>query len=457
MRKVKETTDEVKAILNKTRVKSKIPRRTGLVPSAIQPGRYEKEIINIPSLTYGGAVKIPVGDEVGRLIINKAEGEDVAKASELHEYGHLLLYRKIFPYTPEQLKITSREEMMIAQAVADTMVNILINFRGLSYKMEPLISKITPPSKEETDKLGDKERKILRDGLLLDLMRLNPVDSRLLHTAYDLDEIFKDIGVDNNIISESDRGFISGMYKRIANAIARSDANGRKISLKTFKEWVDAIRIYLGIDVDKEDDKERAAYYMAEKAGKGSWGKMRIIDMIKEGRIKSRIKGIRKRVRTFFGGFKYVNRALPLVSDGRCWEVKKPKPGGTMLIDCSGSMGFSAEEVMEIINARPAMKVALYAQSRGRYGVGDLIIVVDNGMIADIYEAKSKIGGGNVIDGPALMWLAEQQEPRIWVSDGWVTGKDERGHYNLLLESVDICRKYNIVRVDNLKELIAAL
>ena len=54
---------------------------------------------------------------------------------------------------------------------------------------------------------------------------------------------------------------------------------------------------------------------------------------------------------------------------------------------------------------------------------------------------------GNVVDGPALVWLAKQQEPRLWVSDGHVTGCNDNTCIDLAADAERVCRKGNIQRV----------
>ena len=47
-----------------------------------------------------------------------------------------------------------------------------------------------------------------------------------------------------------------------------------------------------------------------------------------------------------------------------------------------------------------------------------------------------------------LEWLAKQPEPRIWISDGGVTGKHDTPSRSLKTRCATICRRSNIQRVD---------
>ena len=59
-------------------------------------------------------------------------------------------------------------------------------------------------------------------------------------------------------------------------------------------------------------------------------------------------------------------------------------------------------------------------------------------------------GGGNIVDGPALDWLATQAEPRIWISDGAVTGIDDVDHAVLSAEALRAQMTGRVRRLDNL-------
>ena len=60
--------------------------------------------------------------------------------------------------------------------------------------------------------------------------------------------------------------------------------------------------------------------------------------------------------------------------------------------------------------------------------------------------------GGNIVDGPALEWLATQAEPRIWISDGAVTGINDVDYAALSAEAMRVQMSGRILRLDNLAE-----
>ncbi len=104
--------------------------------------------------------------------------------------------------------------------------------------------------------------------------------------------------------------------------------------------------------------------------------------------------------------------------------------GGTLLIDISGSMGWAWNDTLALIEATPAMTIALYS---GLEDCGHLTIIAKDGRLVakDFNPASMGHGGGNTVDGPALAWLARQPRPRVWFSDGQVHGSRTKTHQYL--------------------------
>jgi hypothetical protein len=82
-----------------------------------------------------------------------------------------------------------------------------------------------------------------------------------------------------------------------------------------------------------------------------------------------------------------------------------------------------------------------------------LLVIAKNGHFAEIVKATSDFGTGNVIDGPALQWLFRQEAPRIWVSDGFVTGRGDEAGMNLDEERDSIVSAARIKRIASLEAL----
>jgi hypothetical protein len=140
--------------------------------------------------------------------------------------------------------------------------------------------------------------------------------------------------------------------------------------------------------------------------------------------------------------------------DGRGWRTRRRTrhAGGSVLIDCSGSMSLTAGMLEELVTANPAALIATYSgdddQERGR-----LHIVARRG--SRVHPDRVRPPGiYNVCDGPALDWLGRHPEPRIWVSDGGVTGRGETSSAKLRADAANRMRRHRITRVETAEALI---
>jgi hypothetical protein len=128
--------------------------------------------------------------------------------------------------------------------------------------------------------------------------------------------------------------------------------------------------------------------------------------------------------------------------------------GGTVLVDTSGSMRLSPESLDAVVEASGgAALVAIYS---GRRCEGELRVVARGGRRARAADLEP-YGGGNVVDLPALEWLARQPEPRLWVSDGGVTGEMDRGSEEIRTGCDQVVRRGRIERVDSAEEAVRRL
>lgn len=145
----------------------------------------------------------------------------------------------------------------------------------------------------------------------------------------------------------------------------------------------------------------------------------------------------------------YMHR-LPI--DGAVFRRQTRTHGGTVLVDTSGSMSLGVGGVERILADAPyATLVAIYS---GRGGGGQLRIVARNGKRAAARDLEP-YGHANVVDLPALEWLATQPEPRVWISDGHVTGVDDRSDRALHRRCNEICKRARIQRVRKVEQAAA--
>jgi hypothetical protein len=165
----------------------------------------------------------------------------------------------------------------------------------------------------------------------------------------------------------------------------------------------------------------------------------------------------RKLVCGYTGAFRFPNRALLPAADGRAFTSRRPRSAhcGTLLIDCSGSMSrqVTHERLMAVLVRSPSATIGLYAGGPTNES-GSLLIVARNYMHAARGVLDNWPHSGNVVDGPALRWLSRQETPRVWVSDGGVTGTNDRSSTNLQVEVNMIVAMAHIRRVPTLDDYL---
>lgn len=140
--------------------------------------------------------------------------------------------------------------------------------------------------------------------------------------------------------------------------------------------------------------------------------------------------------------------------DRRVFRRSVRRRGGTVLVDTSGSMSFSTADIERIVQASSAATlIAIYS---GTGGKGELRIVAKDGRRAAT-EGLQPFARGNVVDEPCLEWLARQAEPRVWISDGGVTGVDDQPSAALRKRCEELAARGRVLRVKTPEEAAAAL
>ena len=187
-----------------------------------------------------------------------------------------------------------------------------------------------------------------------------------------------------------------------------------------------------------------------QKEEKFEWGKMKIQEAPLT--MKLRQDPSRKMRPVDMGAVpRYMHR---LLSDQRVFGRRRKHVvyQGTLLIDHSGSMHLSTDEVDQILSIWPAVTIATYCGT-GR-GHGIMRIVARNGRRAEQSWLGRPAAGANEIDGPALDWLIKQKRPRIGVSDGHVSGAYENFHPWFGLDAAKKVTRGKIKRIDAVRDLL---
>lgn len=144
-------------------------------------------------------------------------------------------------------------------------------------------------------------------------------------------------------------------------------------------------------------------------------------------------------------------------TDKRVFHRSKRVEGGTVLVDVSGSMHLTVDQIDDIIETIPAGTIATYSGNNNHDGTGQIRIVAKDGKRAKAEDLRADEHELNVIDGPALEWLGDQSYPRIWVSDGLVTDRDEDVTPIAVKDAKRLVRQNRITRVEDANEALDRL
>ena len=144
---------------------------------------------------------------------------------------------------------------------------------------------------------------------------------------------------------------------------------------------------------------------------------------------------------------KYVRDLGRIISDPeqRIFGRKTKALGGVVIVDCSGSMSLTDEEMKDIMKSSSGCTVIAYS-SRGDEADGEpnVWLVARRGRQV---RRLPYFPGGNGVDGPALEYglsFRTHNAPVVWISDTHVTGANGYSQNRLRDVCLRLCRKHNI-------------
>jgi len=133
--------------------------------------------------------------------------------------------------------------------------------------------------------------------------------------------------------------------------------------------------------------------------------------------------------------------------------------GGMVIIDASGSMSFTTEQIQQIITHAPGATVAIYSD-RNDGQTTNFWVVADKGRMVENVE-NCDYGYGNGCDFPAIQWGVKnrrnQKAPLVWVTDGGVCGVGDSFSDVLGLQCLTYARKNRYIVVPHVEEAITQL
>jgi len=168
----------------------------------------------------------------------------------------------------------------------------------------------------------------------------------------------------------------------------------------------------------------------------------------------------RRRVATNVGrNPRRINRMLT-DPERRVFDRQIRGKGGIVLIDQSGSMHFSEDDLWKIIEQAPGCVIIGYSHRPGSVNHPNVWVMADRGRVCEKGQIPAG-NGGNGVDGPAIDFAQKRRrkgEPFIWVCDGIVTdGAHDSYSYALSQECARKVERYGIHNVATVDAAISAL
>jgi len=155
---------------------------------------------------------------------------------------------------------------------------------------------------------------------------------------------------------------------------------------------------------------------------------------------------------------RYINR---IVTDPerRIFSRKTRALGGVVVIDCSGSMHLSEDDLDRLLKASSGATVLCYSGGYNRPDKPNVWVVARKGRMM---RRLPEFPGDNAVDGPAIVYAASLRDnggqPLIWVSDGYVTGINTGTGDERLQKDMDyIKRRHRVIQVETVQEAEALM
>lgn len=193
------------------------------------------------------------------------------------------------------------------------------------------------------------------------------------------------------------------------------------------------------------------------RGGRGArWGKLRFgtVPMNESG------LGFLTRTKRASGVGRSPRRLHRLLTDPerRVFDRVSRKSGGVVLVDGSGSMSLTSDDLREIVQAAPGCLVAVYSYDGA--DEPNIWIVAQNGRYARAEDFPC-IGSDNIVDLPAIEWAVSRRErktdPVIWVSDGHVTTIGAGMTPKAGIEVIDAVRRGRVTQVPYASKAVEVL
>lgn len=174
---------------------------------------------------------------------------------------------------------------------------------------------------------------------------------------------------------------------------------------------------------DEGSDRERGEMLLPVTHGTETDGKFVILDLQPKSAYTAKERQVSMKYApdgVHLNATRFVNAIVQGDSKGLFSRRIRHKAGGTVVIDASGSMGATAENLKQLAQQVPTATIAYYSgNDRGR---GMLTIYADKGKRYAGELPHHTLQGGNAVDLQAVQWLLKHGKPWHLVSDLEFTG-----------------------------------
>ena len=138
----------------------------------------------------------------------------------------------------------------------------------------------------------------------------------------------------------------------------------------------------------------------------------------------------------------------------RVFGTKVRVRGGIVVIDISGSMSLSQEDIEAIVTTAPAAVIIAYSDCNDDPAPNAWVLANRGWRVKEI----GNIGGhNNGVDGPALTWAIRHRhrnEDIVWITDGQVTGVSGSGNLELAKQCAKLVKKHKIIMIPSVQEAV---
>ena len=186
--------------------------------------------------------------------------------------------------------------------------------------------------------------------------------------------------------------------------------------------------------------------------GKLVWGKT-ILSAVSKGNL-----GKKRYAMTYGRNPRRIGR-LYTDPQRRVFDHERRAKGGIVLIDGSGSMSLTRENVLDILKVAPGATVAIYSDMDHGNGMPNIHILAKDGKCVEEKNMPA-FGSGNGVDFPALDWAIKERknkEPVVWITDGGVCATDSGYSQALVMQCINHARKNKVICVDHVDSGIKQL